>query len=68
MVGRRPMARQIAPRGRLVRWRGLAGVFCSPALAARRHIDAVVRQIRTEISEACSNAADARGEPPLDEQ
>jgi hypothetical protein len=29
----------------------------------RRNIDAVVMQIRREISEACSKAADARIEP-----
>jgi hypothetical protein len=32
----------------------------------RRNIDAVVTQIRREISEACSKAADECGEPPLD--
>jgi hypothetical protein len=29
--------------------------------------DAVVMQIRREISEACSKAADERNEPPLDD-
>src|SRR5262249_51800193 len=39
---------------------------CSRDMQVRRNIDAVVLQIRREISEACSKAADARGEPPLD--
>jgi hypothetical protein len=30
--------------------------------------DAVVMQIRRDIAEACSKAADERGEPPLSEQ
>ena len=34
----------------------------------RRNIDAVVMQIRREIAEACSKAADEANEPPLDEQ
>jgi hypothetical protein len=33
-----------------------------------RNIDAVVMQIRREIAEACSKAADAVNELPLDEQ
>jgi hypothetical protein len=41
---------------------------CSRDIVVRRNIDAVVTQIRREISEACSKAADARNEPPLDEQ
>ena len=41
---------------------------CSRDLVVRRNIDAVVTQIRREISEACSKMADERGEPPLDEQ
>jgi hypothetical protein len=41
---------------------------CSRDMVVRRNIDAVVMQIRREISEACSKAADARGEPPLSEQ
>ena len=41
---------------------------CSRDMMVRRNIDAVVMQIRREISEACSEAADACGEPPLSEQ
>ena len=41
---------------------------CSRDMMVRRNIDAVVMQIRREIAEACSKAADARNEPPLDEQ
>ena len=41
---------------------------CSRDLMVRRNIDAVVTQIRREISEACSKMADERGEPPFDEQ
>jgi hypothetical protein len=41
---------------------------CSRDMQVRRNIDAVVMQIRREISEACSEAADERNEPPLDEQ
>jgi hypothetical protein len=37
-------------------------------MQVRRNIDAVVTEIRREISEACSKAADERNEPPLDEQ
>jgi hypothetical protein len=40
---------------------------CSNDLTIRRKIDAIVRQVRTEISEACTKMADARGEPPLDQ-
>jgi hypothetical protein len=36
---------------------------CSPDMVVRRNIDAVVMQIRREISEACSKAADERNEP-----
>jgi hypothetical protein len=32
-------------------------------MQVRRNIDAVVTQIRREISEACSKAADERNEP-----
>jgi hypothetical protein len=39
---------------------------CSRDMVVRRNIDAVVMQIRREISEACSKAADECGEPPLD--
>ena len=39
---------------------------CSRDMVVRRNIDAVVMQIRREISEACSKAADERNEPPLD--
>jgi hypothetical protein len=41
---------------------------CSNDLMVRRKIDAVVRQVRTEIAEHCTKMADARGEPPLDQQ
>lgn len=41
---------------------------CSRDMVVRRNIDAVVMQIRREISEACSKAADECGEPPLSEQ
>jgi hypothetical protein len=34
----------------------------------RKSVVAVVIQIRREINEACSKAADAVNEPPLDEQ
>ena len=41
---------------------------CTRDLVVRRNIDAMVRQIRRELSEACSKMADERGEPPLEEQ
>ena len=41
---------------------------CSRDMVVRRNIDAVVMQIRREIAKACSKAADAANEPPLDEQ
>jgi hypothetical protein len=41
---------------------------CSRDMQVRRNIDAVVMQIRREISEACSKAADENNEPPLNEQ
>ena len=41
---------------------------CSRDMVVRRNIDAVVLQIRREIAEACSKAADENGEPPLNEQ
>jgi len=41
---------------------------CSRDMVVRRNIDAVVMQIRREIAEACSKAADECNEPPLDEQ
>ena len=41
---------------------------CSRDMVVRRNIDAVVMQIRREIAEVCSKAADEQGEPPLDEQ
>src|SRR4029453_5098600 len=57
---------------------GIAGVVlthlsgmsarCSRDLVVRRNIDAVVLQIRREISEACSKKADEWSEPPLGEQ
>jgi hypothetical protein len=36
-------------------------------LTARRAIDKAVFDLRVEISEACSELADQRGEPPLDD-
>ena len=39
---------------------------CSRDMQVRRNIDAVVMQIRREISEACSKMAD-EGEPPLND-
>jgi hypothetical protein len=44
------------------------GARCSRDMQVRRNIDAVVMQIRREISEACSKAADECGEPPLNER
>jgi hypothetical protein len=41
---------------------------CSRDMQVRRNIDAVVMQIRREISEAWSKQADAWEEPPLDAQ
>ena len=41
---------------------------CSRDLVVRRNIDAVVRQIRTEIAQVCEQIGDERGEPPLSEQ
>jgi phage terminase Nu1 subunit (DNA packaging protein) len=41
---------------------------CSRDMLGRRNIDAMVTQIRRDISDACSQAADARNEPLLDEQ
>ena len=41
---------------------------CSRDLAVRRAIDAVVYQIRVEMSEAASKLADQRGEPPLNDE
>jgi hypothetical protein len=46
----------------------LGGMAASRDTQVRRNIDAVVMQIRREISEACSKAADECNEPPLDEQ
>ena len=37
-------------------------------LALRRKAENLLRELRTEISKACSKIADAAGEPPLDEQ
>ena len=37
-------------------------------LALRRKAENLLREMRTEISKACSKIADAAGEPPLDEQ
>jgi len=41
---------------------------CSNDLTVRRKLDAVVRQVRTDIAEHCTKMADERGEPPLDQQ
>jgi hypothetical protein len=41
---------------------------CSRDMQVRRNIDAVVRQVRTKIAEACSKIADECGEPPLEQQ
>jgi len=37
-------------------------------LGVRRRAEAVMRELRTEIAEACTKLADEAGEPPLDEQ
>ena len=37
-------------------------------LVVRRRAEAVLRELRTEIAEACTKLADEQGEPPLDEQ
>ena len=37
-------------------------------LALRRRADAVLRELRTEIAEACTKMADEANEPPLDQQ
>ena len=37
-------------------------------LGLRRRAEAVLRELRTEIAEACSKLADEQSEPPLDEQ
>ena len=47
---------------------GMAARCAGNDLMMRRRIDAVVFQIRREISEHCSKIADERGEPPLSEQ
>ena len=39
---------------------------CTPHLRIRHAIDAVVRQVRTEMAIAANKLADERGEPPLD--
>jgi len=41
---------------------------CSRHIVVPRKIDAVVTEIRREISEACSKMADECNEPALDEQ
>jgi hypothetical protein len=41
---------------------------CSRDMQVRRNVDAVVMQIRREISEACTKQADEWNEPPLDAQ
>ena len=37
-------------------------------LGLRRRAEAVLRELRTEIAEACTKLADEQGEPPLDVQ
>ena len=37
-------------------------------MVVRRNIDAVVRQVRSELAQVCTKMADERGEPPLDQQ
>ncbi len=37
-------------------------------LVVRRRAEAVLRELRTEIVEACTKLADEQGEPPLREQ
>ena len=41
---------------------------CSRDMTVRRNIDAVVHQVRTELAQVCTQMADERGEPPLDQQ
>ena len=41
---------------------------CSRDMNVRRNIDAVVRQVRSELAQVCTKMADERGEPPLDQQ
>ena len=53
--------------GTLTHLSGMAA-RCSRDMVVRRNIDAVVMQIRREIAEACSKAADAVNEPSLDEK
>jgi hypothetical protein len=36
-------------------------------LGVRRRAEAVLRELRVEISEACTRLADEQGQPPLDE-
>ena len=47
---------------------GGLGARCSRDMIVRRNIDAVVRQVRTELAQVCTVMADERGEPPLDQQ
>ena len=37
-------------------------------MGVRRRADLVLRELRTEIAHACEALANARGEPPLDQQ
>ena len=37
-------------------------------LGLRRQAEAVLRELRVEIAEACTKRADEQGEPPLDQQ
>jgi hypothetical protein len=43
---------------------------CAPRgdLATRRAIERVVYEVRADLAKACSEAADERGEPPLDQR
>jgi hypothetical protein len=42
--------------------------IASADLGLRRRAEAVLRELRTEIAEACTNLADEQAEPPLDVQ
>ena len=44
------------------------GARCSRDLVVRRDFDALVRQVRTEMAQACLRLADGRSEPPLNQQ
>jgi hypothetical protein len=72
-------AAQAAAHGRLLRrvltpplyplTSGLGGALSrGPTLGLRRRAEAVLRELRTEIAEACTKLADEQSEPPLDVQ